>query len=118
MTLPGKFKTLVGDRGLELSAGQRQRIAIARALARKPEILLLDEATSSLDAESEAAVQNAIENLKGSVTVIAIAHRLSTVMNSDKLLVLERGVIEEEGTPQELLRNKHSYFYKAYNIHR
>ena len=96
--------------------GQRQRIALARVLARNPEILILDEATSSLDNKSELLVQRAIENLKGKVTVLAIAHRLSTVMNSDRLFVLEKGKILEEGTPRQLLKDKDSHFYKIYNI--
>jgi ABC-type multidrug transport system fused ATPase/permease subunit len=117
-TLPEKFNTIVGERGVRLSGGQRQRIAIARALARRPEILLLDEATSALDNESEIKVQRVIEKLKGHTTIIVVAHRLSTVLNSDKLLVLENGKITEEGAPQELLKDKKSYFYKMYNIRR
>lgn len=115
-TLPQGYDTMVGERGLRLSAGQRQRIAIARALVRKPEILLLDEATSALDNESEANVQRVIEELKGRMTILVIAHRLSTVMRSDKLLVLQDGAITEEGTPDELLKDKESYFYKMHNI--
>jgi|TARA_Y100000310_G_scaffold214702_1_gene215634 ABC-type multidrug transport system fused ATPase/permease subunit len=114
--LPNKFDTVVGERGIRLSTGQRQRIAIARALVRKPTILLLDEATSALDNESEVEIQKAVETLKGKTTVIVIAHRLSTVVNSDKLLVLEEGRIIEEGKPKDLLKDKESYFYKMYNI--
>ncbi len=114
--LPDGFNTVVGERGIRLSGGQRQRIILARALVRKPEILILDEATSALDNESEALIHESIENFRGQITVIAIAHRLSTVMNSDRLLVLEEGKITEEGKPAELLKNKDSYFYKAYNI--
>lgn len=114
--LPGGLETVVGERGVKLSMGQRQRIVLARALAKKPQILILDEATSSLDAKSESLVQEAIENLKGKVTVLAIAHRLSTVMKSDKLLVLDGGKIVEQGPPEELLKNKDSHFYKMYNI--
>ena len=113
---PQKFETVVGERGIRLSAGQRQRIAIARALVRKPKILLLDEATSALDNESEIQIQKVIEQLKGRTTIIVIAHRLSTVVNSDQLLVLENGRIIERGKPKELLRDKQSYFYKIYNI--
>jgi ATP-binding cassette subfamily C protein len=115
-TLPEGFKTVVGERGVRLSAGQRQRISIARALAKKPEILLLDEATSALDNESEVEIQKVIEQLKGDMTIFVIAHRLSTVMDSDKLYVLDNGKITEKGTPKELLENKESYFYKMYNI--
>jgi ABC-type multidrug transport system fused ATPase/permease subunit len=98
-----------------LSGGQKQRIAFARALARNPEILVLDEATSSLDNESEALIQRAIENLSGKMTIIIIAHRLSTVMNATKLIVLYNGRINEIGSPSELLKDKDSYFSTVYN---
>lgn len=114
--LPKKFNTIVGERGALLSAGQRQRIALARALARKPKILLLDEATSALDNESEKHIQKAIDNLKGEVTILVIAHRISTVLDSDKLFVVEKGQIAESGDPSELLKNKDSYFYKVSNL--
>lgn len=113
---PDKFSTVIGERGILLSAGQRQRIIIARVLARKPKILLLDEATSALDNESEAKIQQVIKNLKGKITVLVIAHRLSTVVNSDRLIVLEKGKVIEQGKPQELLKDKNSYFFKVYNI--
>lgn len=115
-TLPDKFKTAVGERGLKLSGGQRQRIALARALARKSPILILDEATSALDNESEHKIQEAIKHLRGKLTIFIIAHRLSTVMHSDKILVLKDGILVEEGSPQELLNNKQSYFYKNYYL--
>ncbi len=115
-TLPNKFNTVIGERGIFLSAGQRQRIVIARVLARNPKFLILDEATSSLDNESEIKVQKAIENLREKITIFVIAHRLSTVKNCDKLLVLERGKIIEKGDPIQLLKDKKSYFYKVYNI--
>jgi len=85
-------------------------------LAHKPKILILDEATSALDNESEILIQKAIEGLKGKVTVLAIAHRLSTVKASDRLFVLNKGKIIEEGSPEELLKNKDSYFFKVYNL--
>lgn len=113
---PDQFMTPVGERGLLLSAGQRQRIAIARILARKPKILILDEATSALDNESEQQIQNVIRNLKRSVTVIIIAHRLSTVMECDNLMILKDGKIFEQDEPAKLLSNKDSYFYKTYNL--
>ena len=114
--LKDDFQSIIGERGLRLSVGQRQRVVLARVLARKPKILILDEATSSLDNKSESLVQKAIENLKGKITVLAIAHRLSTIMNADKLLVLDDGRIIEEGLPSELLKDKDSHFYKIYNI--
>lgn len=113
---PEKFFTVIGERGIMLSVGQRQRIVIARILARDPKILILDEATSALDNESEAKIQKVVENLKGMMTVLVIAHRLSTLRNSDKLVVLADGNIVEQGSPSELLKNKESYFSKVYNI--
>ena len=115
-TLPDKFQTLVGERGIQLSGGQRQRIVLARILARKPSILVLDEATSALDNESEHKIQEAIKGLRGKLTILIVAHRLSTVMHEDKIAVLKDGIIAEEGGPQELLNNSQSYFYKNYNI--
>lgn len=115
-SLPEGFETVVGERGLRLSGGERQRIVLARALLRRPQILILDEATSALDNESEALIQKAIEGLKGRTTIIVIAHRLSTVANSDKLIVLEEGRIRETGTPQELLKDQQSYFFRTYNL--
>ncbi len=115
-SLPEKFNSVIGERGLLLSAGQRQRIVIARILARKPEILILDEATSALDNESEAQIQKVIENLKNKVTVLLIAHRLSTVKNCTNILVLKDGTIKEQGSPEKLLLNEKTYFYKVNNI--
>ena len=99
-----------------LSGGQRQRIILARVLVTNPQLLILDEATSSLDNESELLIQQAIENLKGKITVISIAHRLSTVMSSDKLIVIEGGKIIEQGAPQELLKNQNSYLSRVYHL--
>jgi ABC-type multidrug transport system fused ATPase/permease subunit len=103
------YDTVVGDAGAKLSGGQRQRIAIARAMLRKPKILLMDEATSSLDTVSERQVQEAIGNVIGRTTIIIIAHRLSTVQNADKIIVLEHGKIVEQGTHDELSRNGKAY---------
>ncbi len=115
---PKGFETPVGERGVLLSAGQRQRVVIARALARNPELLILDEATSALDNESEAQIQRVIENLKGHVTILAIAHRLALIANADTVLVIEGGAIVERDDPQRLLEDTDSAFYKLYNTGR
>jgi ATP-binding cassette subfamily B protein AbcA/BmrA len=112
--LPAGYDTEVGERGVRLSGGQRQRIAIARALLRNPQLLLLDEATSSLDSESEALVQQALQNLKKDRTTLVIAHRLSTVFEADQIIVLERGRITGQGTHEELL-NTHPLYQKLVN---
>ena len=107
--LPPGFETIVGDRGARLSGGQRQRIAIARALLKDSPILLLDEATSSLDSESEEAIRQALDHLMQGRTVIAIAHRLSTLRNFDRIVVLQDGQVIQEGTPDELLHRRGPY---------
>jgi subfamily B ATP-binding cassette protein MsbA len=98
-----EYGTIVGDRGTLLSGGQKQRIAIARAILTDPSILILDEAASALDAESERLVQEAIERLRGGLTILVVAHRLSTVMKADRIYVLEEGRILEFGTRDELM---------------
>jgi len=107
--MPNGYDTMVGERGVRLSGGQKQRIAIARAVLRNTPILVLDEATSSVDTETEANIQTAIENLAGSRTIIVIAHRLSTVMRADNIVVLEKGQIVEQGSHSELFEKNGLY---------
>ncbi len=111
---PDKFETMIGDKGLRISGGQRQRLAIARALLKNPPILILDEATSSLDTESEQKVQIAIERLMKDRTVLVIAHRLSTIQNAHKIIVLDHGRIVETGTHDALLNRKNSVYRTFY----
>jgi len=101
--LPEGLDTIIGDRGVKLSGGQRQRIAIARALLKNAPLLILDEATSALDTESEEAIREALERLMIGRTVITIAHRLSTLRNFDRILVLQSGRIVEDGAPETLM---------------
>jgi ATP-binding cassette, subfamily B, bacterial MsbA len=107
--LPNKYETVIGENGIKLSGGQKQRLSIARAILKNSSIILLDEATSSLDSESESVIQQAIENLTKNKTTIIIAHRLSTVMNCDKILVFENGQIIEEGKHEFLVNNSSTY---------
>ena len=108
-SFPDGYEQVVGERGVTLSAGQRQRIAIARVMLKRPRILILDEASSSLDAESERLVQDALERLMERTTTLVIAHRLSTVIRADRILVLDGGVIEDQGTHAELLARSPVY---------
>ncbi len=108
--LPERFASRVGERGVKLSGGQRQRLAIARELYRRPDLLVLDEATSSLDSESERAIQESLRLLRGRVTLVVIAHRLSTVRDCDRIFVLEDGTIAESGTFEELSSRPGSRF--------
>jgi ABC-type multidrug transport system fused ATPase/permease subunit len=114
-SLPKKYDTLVGERGVKLSTGQKQRLAIARAVIRNPKILVLDEATSSLDVESEKIVQEALERLVKGRTTFIIAHRLSTVRNADEILVLKEAKIAERGDHESLMKRK-GFYYKFYTL--
>jgi subfamily B ATP-binding cassette protein MsbA len=113
--LPDKYDTLVGDRGVKLSGGQRQRMALARAIVRHPQILILDEATSALDTESERMIQDSLKKLGRNYTIIAIAHRISTIENADKIVVIESGKLVEEGTHESLLKAE-GYYSKYYRL--
>lgn len=108
--LPEKYQTTVGERGVRLSGGQRQRIGISRALYHNPKVLILDEATSALDNQTEQAVMDAINNLDKKITIILIAHRLNTVKNCDKIFLLEKGQLKNEGTFKELINIKEMIF--------
>ena len=109
MALPNRYDTVIGERGLRLSGGERQRVSIARALAHKPQVLILDEATSSLDSESERLVQQSINQVVATTTAIVIAHRLSTVLHADRIIVLANGEIESVGTNDSLLATSATY---------
>ncbi len=107
--LPEGYDTAIGDRGVRLSGGQRQRICIARAILKDAPILLLDEATSALDTESEAIVQKALSNLMRNRTTFVVAHRLSTIMHADSIVVMDSGRIVEQGSHEQLLANNGTY---------
>jgi subfamily B ATP-binding cassette protein MsbA len=107
--LPDKYNTIIGERGMLVSGGQRQRISIARAILKNPPILIFDEATSSLDSESEALIQEAIENLMKDRTVFVIAHRLSSIINSNMIVVMEDGRFIDKGSNDELLERSERY---------
>ena len=112
--LPNKYDTLIGENGVRLSGGEKQRLSIARAMLKKSQIILLDEATSSLDAETESKIQKAIAYLTKDRTTIVIAHRLSTILNSDNIYVIDQGKVIEEGNHKELLTRSEIYknFYE------
>ena len=113
---PLGYDTIIGDRGAKLSGGERQRIAIARALLKDPQILILDEATSQLDSESERIVQEALDRLMQGRTVFVIAHRLSTVRKAQRIVVLNKGIILEQGTHESLINNREGLYTKLYQM--
>jgi ATP-binding cassette subfamily B protein len=108
-SLPDGYETSVGERGLKLSGGEKQRVAIARTILKAPPILVLDEATSALDSFTEREIQNALDTISQGRTTLVIAHRLSTIINADEILVLEKGKIAERGRHHELLDAKGIY---------
>ena len=114
MNLPEKYNTIIGENGVTLSGGERQRLAIARALLMKTKIILFDEATSALDNETQNNINKAIKNLKGDYTILIIAHRLSTVVDCDKIFVVDDGKIIDVGTHEELMK-KSKFYKKLYN---
>ncbi|CAA7020756.1 unnamed protein product [Microthlaspi erraticum] len=115
-SLPQGYSTKVGERGVQMSGGQRQRIAIARAVLKNPEILLLDEATSALDVESERVVQQALDRLMRNRTTVVVAHRLSTIKNSDMISVIQEGKIIEQGSHNSLVKNKNGPYSRLINL--
>ena len=115
MECPEQYQTIVGEKGIRLSAGQRQRIAIARVILKNPSILVLDEATSALDNESEVLIQEALERLMVNRTSFVIAHRLSTIHNADRILVMDNGKIIESGAHAELMAKKGLY-HRLYTL--
>ncbi len=116
LSLPLKYATYVGERGIKLSGGERQRVAIARAILKNAPILVLDEATSSLDSHSESLIQDALDKLMKGKTTIVIAHRLSTIRKMDRIIVLEKGKVIEEGSHDDLLKNDSSLYTKLWNL--
>ena len=110
MSLPEGYETNIGERGIKLSGGQKQRLSIARVFLKNPAILILDEATSSIDTRTERIVQDGMDKLMNGRTTFVIAHRLSTVRNSDCIMVLEQGRIIERGTHQQLIEEKGRYY--------
>ena len=110
MSLPHKYNTIVGERGLKLSGGEKQRVSIARTLLKNPKILFFDEATSALDLNTEKEIQKNLKNISKNKTTLTITHRLSTIINSDNIIFLDKGKILEEGNHKELLSKKGKYF--------
>jgi subfamily B ATP-binding cassette protein MsbA len=116
MELPFGYDTYIGEKGTKLSGGQRQRLSIARALLKNPPIMIFDEATSALDNESEVLVQQAIERLMKERTTFVIAHRLSTIRNADRILVLDRGQIVQDGNHDDIIKQGNGIYKKLYEM--
>lgn len=116
LELPNGYNTIIGEKGTKLSGGQRQRLSIARAILKNPPIMILDEATSALDNESEVLVQEAIERLMSERTTFVIAHRLSTIRNADRIIVLDKGKIVQDGKHEELLKDENGIYKKLYEL--
>ena len=116
MQLKSGYDTTVGERGIKLSGGQRQRVGIARAILANPRILIFDEATSNLDSHSERLIQEAMDKIRKNRTVIVIAHRLSTIKKADKIIVLEKGMVMEEGNHIELSRLSGGLYQKLIKL--
>jgi len=114
--LPQKYDTYVGERGIKLSGGERQRVAIARAILKNAPILILDEATSSLDSHSESLIQDALDNLMKGRTTVVIAHRLSTIKKMDRIIVLEKGNIKEDGSHDDLIAQEEGLYKALWNL--
>ena len=115
--LPRGLETEIGERGVRLSGGERQRLALARALLIKPKLLILDEATSHLDVENERLIQQALDELGGQITMVVIAHRLTTVRNADQIVVLEAGRVVESGSWDTLQSDKQGRLYSLSRVH-
>ena len=115
--LPGGLDSMIGDRGVQLSGGEKQRLAIARAILRKAPLLILDEATSSLDSETEALIQEAIDEVLHDCTALVIAHRLATIRRADWIVTLDRGRVVEQGTLDDLISKK-GLFHSLWSLQR
>ena len=107
--LSNKYQTMIGENGVKLSGGEKQRLSIARAFLKDSKIILLDEATSSLDSETEEKIQKALDKLTLNKTTVVIAHRLSTILNSDKIYVMDKGIVVDSGNHEQLLKNSKTY---------
>jgi subfamily B ATP-binding cassette protein MsbA len=116
MEMPHGYDSVIGERGVKISGGERQRLSLARAILKNPPLLILDEATSALDTESEILVQQAIERLMSGRTSIVIAHRLSTIQHADRIVVLEGGRIVESGRHRDLIRKSRGLYRKLYQL--